>query len=62
MLALRRQLLYNRNATMSPRTHAMTVWPSRIVGFETGRCAHNEGSTPGTAAILRAGRKVSGSG
>jgi len=41
---------------MSPSTHEMTVRPSRIVDFETGRCAHYEGLTPGTAAILLAGR------
>jgi hypothetical protein len=61
-LALCPRFAYNDLATMSPSTHAMTVWPSRIVDFETGRCAHHEGPTPGTAAILPAGRLVSGSG
>src|SRR5689334_21710393 len=61
-LELRPGLPYNLLATMSPSSRAMTVWPSRTVDFETGRCAHYEGPTPGTAAILLAGRLVSGSG
>ena len=47
---------------LSPSTREMTIRDIANVDFEAGRSAHNEGPTPGAAAIVLAGRMVLGSG